>query len=488
MEVHMKTLFFTCLLFVCHSALATNKANVLFIAIDDLRVQYGPYDLDDAKTPNIDRLAKQGVAFTRAYSNVPVCGASRASMLTGVRPTIKRFVAFNSAQDDAPWAKPMPQVFKENGYTTLSLGKIFNNFDDHEAAWSELPWRPEGAKNEDSLTGNKKQNILLSRHNYLVDANLKIAKKNVDNHPAFEISNVNDDAYKNGKIAVKAIHDLTRLKQQGKPFFLAVGFKKPHLPFNAPKKYWDMYSAADIKLTNTPNMPLNFPKQAHHSWGELRNYGHDGAMPKKGTNELMPDDMARKLIHGYRAATSYTDALVGRVLDKLSELNLDENTIVVLWGDHGWSLGEHTQWAKHSSFNVVNQIPLIIKAPGFSQDQFADGLVESVDIFPTLTELTHLPLPKSAQGSSLVPMLKDTKHEVKQAVFPRWKNADSIRTDRYFYTEWRHNKTHKIIGRMLFDHLNDKHETKNLAENPAYQRVVEDLHNKLKAHILSVED
>lgn len=483
----MKKLFFIYFFFVCHAVLANNKPNVLFIAIDDLRVQYGPYDLDNAKTPHIDLLATQGVAFTRAYSNVPVCGASRASMLTGVRPTINRFVAFNSAQDDAPWAKSMPQVFKENGYTTLSLGKVFNNLDDHKTAWSEFPWRPEGSISEDSLTGSKKQKELLRRHDYQDDDNFEMAKKHVDNHPAFELSSVSDDTYKNGKIAVKAINDLTRLKYEGKPFFLAVGFKKPHLPFNAPKKYWDMYSTTDIKLTNTPNMPVNSPQQAHHTWGELRNYGHDGAMPKKGVNELMPDEMALKLVHGYRAATSYTDALVGRLLYKLNELNLNENTIIVLWGDHGWSLGEHTQWAKHSSFNVVNQIPLIIKAPGYKQGQFADGLVESVDLFPTLTELTHLPLPKSVQGTSLVPMLKDTKRVVKQAVFPRWKNADSIRTDKYFYTEWRHKKTHKIIGRMLFDHTNDKHETRNLADDKSYQKVVEDLHNKLKAHILSVE-
>ncbi len=460
------------------------KPNVLFIAIDDLRVQYGPYDLDQAITPNLDQLMNEGVAFTQAYSNVPVCGASRASVFTGVRPTIKRFVAFNSADKDAPWAPSIAQTFKESGYTALSLGKVFNNITDHQSAWSEKPWRPEGVKNEDSTTGNKKQSVLLSRHDYLTKASISMAKKGIKNHPAFEKADVSDDAYKNGKIAARAIEDLQRLKNANKPFFLAVGLTKPHLPFNAPNKYWQMYDEKNIQLSQTPNMPDKAPKQAQHQWNELRNYGHDGAMAKKGN---MSDEMARKLIHGYYAATSYSDALVGNILAELKSLNLADNTIVVIWGDHGWSLGEHSQWAKHSSFDVANHIPLIIKAPGMSKGQFAQGLVESVDIYPTLTALAGIKSPETLQGDSLVPMLKDTKAKVNTAVFPRWKNADSIRTEQFLFTQWRNPKNNQVIARMLFDHSVDKSETKNVVEHPDYTEVVNQLQQQLADHIAQVE-
>jgi iduronate 2-sulfatase len=203
----------------------------------------------------------------------------------------------------------------------------------------------------------------------------------------------------------------------------------------------------------------------------------------------MTDELARKLIHGYYAATSYSDALVGNILAEHEALNLAENTIVVLWGDHGWSLGEHTQWAKHSSFNVTNQIPLIIKTPDMSAESkgsMANGLVESVDIYPTLTELAGLDTPDHTQGSSFKALLDDPQTPGKSAVFPRWKSADSIRTDRYFYTEWR-NKNSEVIARMLFDHFEDPTETVNLAEDIAHATTVEKLHNQLAAHIQSVE-
>lgn len=465
-----------------------SKPNVLFIAVDDLRVQHGKYDLDQAHTPNLDKLAEQGVTFTRAYSNVPVCGASRASMLTGVRPTMQRFMAFESADEIAAWATPMPQVFKNNGYTTISLGKVFNNQFDHVGAWSEEPWRPKGATNEYQVENDSRQALLLERHDYLTEENLEMALKGSHNHPAYEIADVSDDAYKNGKIAAKAIEDLQRLSSSGKPFFLAVGLKKPHLPFNAPRKYWEMYNEEDINLSATPNMPTGAPKHAHHTWGELRNYGHDGLMPQKGGKELMPDDLAKKLIHGYRAATSYSDALIGNILSELERLGLDNNTIVVLWGDHGWSLGEHTQWAKHSSFNVTNHIPLIIRAPGFNAGTFVNGLVESIDIFPTLTELTGIKAPNTLHGTSLLPMLKDPKISVNSEVFFRWKNADSIRTDQYLYTVWRDKAGEKVIGSMLFDHHVDMHETVNLSQNPQYKSVVENLHEQLMNHIKHVEN
>jgi iduronate 2-sulfatase len=463
-----------------------NPVNVLFIAIDDLRVQYGPYDIDKALTPNIDKLAASGVAFTRAYSNVPVCGASRASMLTGVRPTSTRFVTFESATDQTPWAVTLPEQFKKSGYYSISLGKIFNNPGDRAESWSEPEWRPNRKASEPGDGDNEK---IMGRHNYVTEEALSSARTGKTAHPAFEKADVEDDAYYNGQIANRAIADLKSLKKMDQPFFLAVGLVKPHLPFNAPAHYWEMYKEEDINLSATPEMPVNAPPQAQHNWGELRNYGHYGQMPKKNTDEPMTDELARKLIHGYYAATSYSDALVGNILAELEALNLAENTIVVLWGDHGWSLGEHTQWAKHSSFNVTNQIPLIIKTPDMSAESrgsMANGLVESVDIYPTLTELAGLDTPDHTQGSSFKALLDDPQKPGKSAVFPRWKSADSIRTDRYFYTEWR-NKSSKVIGRMLFDHFKDPTETINLAEDIAHATTVEKLHNQLAAHIQTVE-
>lgn len=467
-------------------ASSEKPVNVLFIAIDDLRVQHGPYDIDQALTPNIDRLADNGVSFTRAYANTPICGASRASMLTGVRPTSKRFLAFESASKQTPWAVTLPEQFKKNGYYSISLGKVFNNPRDKPESWSEPEWRPKSKVTDAGSVENEK---IMIRHNYVTEDALAVARTGRTAHLAFEKADVDDDAYYNGQITSRAITDLKRLKKMDKPFFLAVGLKKPHLPFNAPARYWEMYDEEDIQLSATPEMAENAPPEAHHEWGELRNYGHNGQMPGKGTNKLMPDDLARQLIHGYYAATSYSDALVGNILAELDTLDLAENTIVVLWGDHGWSLGEHTQWAKHSSFNVTNQIPLIIRTPKMSSQirgSMANGLVESVDIYPTLTELAGLETPEHTQGSSFKSQLEDPGKPGKQAVFPRWKNADSIRTDRYFYTEWR-NKKREVIARMLFDHDKDPTETKNLAEDDAYASVVKNLHEQLLAHILSVE-
>jgi len=467
-------------------AAAQKPANVLFIMIDDLRVLYGPYDIDEVITPNLDKLATEGVAFGRAYSNVPICGASRASMLTGVRPTATRFVTFESATKQTPWATTLPQHFKENGYYTISLGKVFNNPGDKAESWSEPEWRPNAKSSEPGVVDNA---VIMARHNYVTEEALQVARKGRAFHLAFEKADVEDDAYYNGQIANHAIADLKRLKEMDKPFFLAVGLKKPHLPFNAPARYWDMYDEEKIQLTSTPDMPKNAPPQAQHEWGELRNYGHYGQMPRKGTDDVMPDDLARKLIHGYYAATSYSDALVGKLLAELETLGLTDDTIVVLWGDHGWSLGEHTQWAKHSSFNVTNQVPLIIKAPWMTAEvsgSVATGLVESVDIYPTLTELAGLSTPGHVQGESFKAMLDDPGTAGKAAVFPRWKNADSIRTDQYFYTEWR-NKEGEVVANMLFDHFDDPTETNNLADNEAYASAVENLHEQLTTHIQMLE-
>ena len=444
--------------------------NVLFLAIDDLRPELGAYGADYMQTPAIDRLAAEGVTFVRAYSNVPVCGASRASMMTGVRPTRDRFRTYHTrAEEDAPGAITMAGWFRQAGYTAISLGKVLHHSDDRAADWSEAPWDPEN----DSLPGYRKW------RNYLVEENIREDMKQDGRPPAFEAPEVDDDAYFDGKVAVRAIEYLQRFAQEEEPFFLAVGFVKPHLPFNAPKRYWDRYPEGSVAAPVSQPFPESAPAQAWHNWGELRRY--DGV---PGGDEPVPEDLAATLVRGYRAATSYSDAQVGRVLDALEELGLADNTIVVLWGDHGFSLGEHGLWVKHSPFELANRVPLVVRAPGVTPG-VAHGMVESVDIFPTLVELAALPAPAQLQGRSFVPALRDPGAGLKQAVFTRWQNSDSIRTHRYHYTEWR-NSGGEVTARMLYDHLVDPGENSNLAGNPDYAIVQAELATALADHLASL--
>jgi arylsulfatase A-like enzyme len=453
---------------------SNNPINVLFIAIDDLRPELGAYGHANMSTPTIDRLASQGVLFTRAYDNVPVCGASRASMLSGLRPTPQRFLDFGTRLDeDAPSALTLPAYLRQHGYVTLSLGKVLHHQDDALYSWSEPPWFPE---NRDPGYS--------SWRNYVLPENIAADKARQQGRqpPPFEAADVADDAYFDGQIAIRAVDELERLAKKEQPFFLAVGFVKPHLPFNAPRRYWDLYPLNEITTTDNPLFPANAPQQAMHNWGELRRY--DGIPDNK---EPVPNEMARKLVQGYRAATSYTDAQVGRVLEALERLDLSGSTLVVLWGDHGWSLGDHGLWAKHSPFNVANRIPLVVRGPGVTAGTTSERLVESVDIYPTITELLSLPPPEHLEGESFRTALTAATAAGKEAVFPRWKNSDSIRTERYYYTEWR-NPGGEIIARMLYDHAVDPDERSNVAEEPGYADIVASLSARLRKHLATISE
>jgi len=438
--------------------------NILFIAVDDLRPQFGAYGKTFIYSPGLDRLAMDGFVFSRAYANVPVCGASRASLLTGIRPTRTRFVDYLArADEDAPGIVTLPQHFRENGYFTASLGKVFHHLDDSPASWSEAPWHP----NADPLTRNA------SWRDYLLPANIVADTSGSRRGPPYEMADVPDSAYYDGKIALRAIRMIRRLNNEDAPFFLAVGFLKPHLPFNAPKRYWDLYPEETIHLTDTPLFPVDAPQEAWHNWGELRNYAYVPPAP-----DPLPDTLALKLIHGYYAGVSYIDAQVGLLLDELDHLDLADNTIVVLWGDHGWSLGEHGLWCKHSSFNVAVQVPLLLHVPGKKGGLHIPDLVEFVDLYPSLVDLAGLPLQGHLQGQSFVPSLDGSGESGKTAVFPRWHGAESIRTSRFLYTEWL-NEDGTTRARMLYDHETDPHETVNQAERPEYEATVADLHERL---------
>ena len=426
------------------------RPNVLFIAVDDLRPQLGCYGHKQMLSPNIDRLGDEGVIFLRSYCQVPVCGASRASLMTGVRPTANRFLGYDTwAEKDLPGALSVAKHFRSNGYHTISNGKVFHHRTDCLDGWSEEPWRTKG-----------------TWRNYLLQENQKLAEKSERQAgPPFEAADVPDNAYFDGMIADKGISDLRRLEKMDRPFFLALGFLKPHLPFNAPKRYWDLYKSEEIDLADNPFRPKGAPDAALHNWGELRAYH---SIPPKGP---LSNEMARTLIHGYYACVSYTDAQIGRVLAELDRLGLGDDTVVVLWGDHGWNLGEHGLWCKHCNFETSLHSPLIVRAPGIKAGGRTNALTEYLDIYPSLCELCNLPLPGHLQGKSFVPLLKNPNLPWKKAVFSRYFRGDSIKTDHYRYTEWR-DKKDKVYARMLYDHSVDWVENVNISERPQNKTLV----------------
>ncbi len=449
-------------LFTC-TTLAAEKPNVLFIAVDDLRPELTAYGAEKMVTPNFDRLSQRGVRFDRAYCMVPTCGASRASLMTGLRPAQDRFLTFDCRADrDTPGITTLNTHFKNNGYKTLSLGKVFHSTADSIEGWSAKPAKPSEAK---YVTENAVANIIQD-------------KRGRDRGPSWENGgDVPDDTYVDGKIANQAIKTLQKLAAEpDQPFFFAVGFTKPHLPFVAPGKYYEKYPESEVTLPDNYFPPKNAPEGAVHSFGELRNYSD---IPAKG---ILSEEKALELIRGYYAATSYTDAHIGRILDAFDELGLAENTIIVLWGDHGWNLGEHTMWCKHSCFETSLRAPLVFVTPDsmkHSCGASTKALVEFIDIYPTLCELSGLELPEHLDGQSLVPVLSDPATVIKEQAISRFQDGDTIRTDRFRYSVYS-NENAKITDHMLYDHETDPDENVNIADNPEYADVVKDLSRRLQ--------
>jgi arylsulfatase A-like enzyme len=283
-----------------------------------------------------------------------------------------------------------------------------------------------------------------------------------------------------------AIEKLAGYGSGEQPFFMAVGYKKPHLPFNAPRKYWDLYSPGDIEMAENTYMPEHVSDYFNYNFGELRNYA---GIPKG--QEPFHDTLSRNLKHGYYACVSYIDAQIGRLLDALEQNGLDENTVVILWGDHGWKLGEHGMWCKHTQFELDSHVPLILRTPGMKNSQVkSDGIVEFVDIYPTLCELAGLELPGHLQGTSFVPLIDDPGRSWKKGAITVWPlnrtNPDrlvmsyTIQTDRYRYTEWIKGNTGELMARDLFDHETDQDENVNVSHNPEYEDQVIQLSQLLK--------
>lgn len=438
---------------------ANTKSNVLFIAVDDLRPQLGCYGQDQIKSPNIDKLAARGTVFKRAYCQVAVCGASRASLLTGLRPTPKRFLTYQTyAEKDSPGAMTLPQEFKENGYHCISNGKVFHHRNDTASrSWSEPPWKPPIGG---TTTIHPESKTMIG------------GTKN--RGPVFEAPDVSDNAYPDGHTADKTISDLKRMKEEGKPFFLACGFLKPHLPFYAPKKYWDMYDREKIAIADNQYKPENAPSSLKGS-DEIHSYHNRNI-------QYNSDEWHRNCRHGYYACVSYIDAQVGKILNTLEELGLHENTIVVLWGDHGWHLGEHNYWGKHNVMHLSTNSPLIVSMPGIKADQVCDRLVEFVDIYPTLCELAGIKtVNKKLQGISFKPLLIEPDQPWKKAAFSKYGPAESVITERYNYAEFKNGE------KMLYDLKNDAPENINIAGKAEHQTIVNELSKILSSGIGNIQ-
>jgi iduronate 2-sulfatase len=442
------------------------RPNVLLICVDDLKPLLGCYGDPRAKTPGIDRLAARGVLFERAFCNQAVCAPSRNSLMTGLRSTtLGIYDLGTNFRKAAPDAVTVAQQFKANGYRTEAMGKILHvGHGNHEdpASWSIPHWRP--AASGYALPENRdlaRKTFADAKAAGVSEAKMAALPKGV----ATECADVADNVYGDGLLADEAVRRLqAAAKTPGEPFFMGVGFLKPHLPFCAPKKYWDLYKEADFPLPELRTPPVGAPEFAPTTWGELRQYGD---IPRIGA---LDDKLTRHLIHGYHAATSFMDAQLDRVLDALEATGLSSNTVVVLWGDHGWHLGDHGMWCKHTNYEQAARIPLIVVAPGVGRaGTKTRALVETVDLYPTLCELAGLPAPAGLDGASFAATLRDPAAPTKEAVFHSYPRdggriGRAVRDARYRLVDW------KAPGAPaadavpeLYDYETDPLETRNLA-------------------------
>lgn len=455
---------------------SSNDKNVLIFFIDDLRPELGCYGVDYIKSPNIDRLADSGVVFDRAYCQQALCGPSRISMMSGMYPHTSGVMDLWTPLTKAiPNAMSLPRYFKERGYKTFSYGKVYHHARDDTGSWTELmPKLTVKYANPATLQGIKDRVAEGEKKGLSIDE-IRILGKG----PAVESADVADNAYPDGQIADKAVESLRKHKNER--FFMCVGFPKPHLPFAAPKRYWDLYERDQFEVPKKVR-PEGAPSLAFTVWGELRGYR---GMPKDG---LLTDKLTRELKHGYAASVSYMDAQVGKVMAELNRQGLRDNTIVVFWGDHGWKLGEYGTWCKHTNFELDAEVPLIISAPGFAKGERSRALVEMIDIFPTLATLTGGAIPESCDGMSMEPILKDPSKEFRPyalTMYPRGSvTGFSMNDGRWRYTEWIHKPTKEIKWRELYDHKDSSVSHINEASNPEYASLIASLSEQLNSRKL----
>ena len=486
------SLWLTGLLLLSPLPLPAAPPNVLLIAIDDLRPELGCYGAAHIKSPNLDRLAASGMVFERAYCQLAVCTPSRASLFTGKRPdTLRVWHLRENFRHNTPNIETLPQFLQARGYVTQSLGKVLDPYD--PVSWTVKTVRnpaqdgvSEAAMKYADL---KTRREVQAEYDAAVAAGLTGIKfERAARGPAFERADVPDNAYGDGRLAEEAQAALRALHTRKQPFFLAVGFGKPHLPFNAPAKYWDFYDPAALPPLTNDYHPLKAPWFALGRSAEFHGYDDTGI-------GHVPPAAASNLRHAYYACISYVDAQVGRVLRELDRLGLAANTIVVVWGDHGYKLGEHDQWGKSTNAELDTRVPLIVRIPGQPAGQRTRALVEVVDLFPTLAEALGRVAPADLEGLSLLPLFANPARPWKSAAFsqyPRHTHGDelelrewnlmgrSIRTDRYRLTRWDSMANPgRVEGVELYDHEIDPGENRNLAYESDSQALIRDLSRRL---------
>lgn len=440
------------------SQTTNKKYNILFIASDDLNTDMGTYGHREVKTPNFDRLAKRGMQFNRAYCQYPLCNPSRASVLTGKNPDeIRVYDLTTHFRSIVPDIVTLPQHFKNNGYYSARVGKMFhynvpsgigtNGLDD-SLSWNEVR-NPKGRDKTD-------QKMVI---------NLSPERKELGSSLSYLIADGTDEEQTDGMVATEAIRVMK--EHQNEPFFLGVGFFRPHTPYVAPKKYFDMYPLDRITLPKRPANDLDDIPAA--------------AIGVKPLNYGLSEIKQKEAKRGYYAAISFMDAQLGRVLDALDSLHLTDNTIIVFWSDHGYNLGQHGQWMKRSLFENSARVPLTISVPGGLRGKVSNRTVSLIDIYPTLTDLCNLPAAQKLSGTSLQPLLKNPRALWDKPAFTQVDRNNkitgrSIRTEQWRYTEWNEGRE----GRELYDEIKDKEEITNLAENKEYENIVKELSAKLK--------
>ena len=534
---YTKGLFFTGMLAIsllnAENIFSQTKArpNILFIAIDDLKPLMGCYGNTIVKTPNIDRLAKRGTVFLQNYCQQAVCGPTRASLMTGMRPDYTKVWDLKTRMRDVnPDIISLPQYLQSQGYSTQGIGKVYdprcvdNEID--KPSWS-VPYHKTNKKyypkelGEPALTRYQNPATKSLAAQYAKEAAAQGLKGSEASdyvttkvRPTTECEEVPDHAYNDGANTLQAKDILIQLSKQSGPFFLAVGLAKPHLPFVAPKKYWDLYQRDQLPLAVFQNKPADAVNIAFHNAGEIRAYTDIPAVLStandKGFGITLPEDKQRELIHGYYASISYTDANVGVLLNTLDSLGITDNTIIVLWGDHGWHLGDHNLWCKHSNFEQATLAPLIIAAPGLAKKP-TKSPSEFIDIFPTLCDLSGIPVPAHLQGKSLVPLMKNPDASVKTfsvSQYPRSSETAenerlgyagtnvmgySIRTNRYRYTIWMKNgyrstdpfSASLLVGSELYDYEKDPLEKVNFTGSTSYKKIKASLHQQMISFLAS---
>jgi iduronate 2-sulfatase len=444
------------------------KMNILFIIADDLRPDLGAYEDKIAVTPNLDLLANRSLVFNHAYCQKAVCWPSRNSFFSGLMPAAlgSKTNAQNTFRSEHPDIVALPQLFKNNGWYTRGFGKVLHNGQDDPVSWSEPFFTP------DPLHYAAPEN--LGRHPII---NKAVPENRVN--PLFESAEVGEEAYEDGLTAKAACQAIQSAASRDEPFFMMVGFHKPHTPFNAPKKYWDLYDRNLIPLAEFPNPPIGADERySVHDSSYVRSFKD---IPESGQ---FPDALAREVKHAYYACISYVDSLVGQVLATLDATGQRDNTIIVFTSDHGYQLGDHSLWSKHTNFELATRVPLFVSVPhALYNGQTTNSLVELVDLFPTLAKLCGLEAPGHLEGKSFATVLENPATDVHSEAYSEFNRngarGQSLRTDRFRYIEWRDFKTGEIVARELYDHTVDSGENVNVVAKAEFADLVKQLSLKL---------